>query len=73
MLRMYKRKSDRPFASKTQGRSLSDYLVVKTHDITAKVSSRSPSRRNSRRTHRKATDPIVEQAGFPKEQDLSAK
>ncbi|MEG4914740.1 hypothetical protein [Microcoleus sp. B7-D4] len=27
---MSKRKSDRPFASKTQGRSLSDYFVVKT-------------------------------------------
>jgi hypothetical protein len=60
MLRMYKRKSDRPFASKTQGRSLSDYCLVKTHDITAQVSSRTPSRRNSRRTHRKATDPIVD-------------
>ena len=57
---MYQRKSDRPFASKTQGRSLSDYCVVKTYDITAKVSSRTPARRNSRRTHRQATDPIVD-------------
>ncbi|MEG4487330.1 hypothetical protein [Microcoleus sp. D2_18a_B4] len=57
---MSKRKSDRPFASKTQGRSLSDHFVVKTHDITTKVSSRTPARRNYRRTHRQTTDPIVD-------------